>query len=230
MHPKKFFVALALLLVAAHAPAQSVKVKKDKATVKGESMEGFSIDLDGSLVEVNSALSRFLKTMGKVKQAEFFTLTEANINGEAYTQPLYALGRQDGQLTSAWLGFNSSDFAKEDADRLMKEIESALRDFGVKFYRDKIQQQIDESETAQQTVEKQQQRLLNENKTLNNKLENNRKQKINLEKAIEVNKNEHIALLKRIEDNKKAQDSVAVAAEQIKKVVDAHREKQRKVN
>jgi hypothetical protein len=230
MLPKKFFVALVLLLVAAHAPAQTVKVKKDKATIKGESMEGYSVDLDGSLADVNSALSRFLKTIGKVKQSDFFTLNEPGINGQVYTQPLYAIAKQEGQRTSAWLGFNSAVFAKEDADRLIKDLESVVKDFGIRFYHDKIQQQIDESEKARQTVEKQQQRLLNENKMLNNKLESNKKQKVNLEKAIEDNKNEYASLLKRIEDNKRAQDSVAVAAEQIKKVVDAHKEKQRKVN
>ena len=230
MLPKKFFAVLILLLVAAHAPAQTVKVKKDKSTVKGESMEGYSVDLDGSLSDVNSAFSRFLKTMGKVKQTEFITLNEPDINGEVYTQPLYGVARQDGQFSSAWLGFNPSEFSKEDADKLMRDLESVMKEFGIKFYRDKIQLQVDESEKAVQTVEKQQQRLLNESKSLNNKLENNKKQKVNLEKAIEDNKVEYATLLKRIEDNKKAQDSVAVAAEQIRKVVDAHKEKQQKIN
>lgn len=230
MLSKKFFVVLALLFVAAHAPAQTVKVKKEKSTVKGESMEGYSVDLDGSLADVNSAFFRFLKTIGKTKQSEYFTVNEPDINGLAYTQPLYGVATQNGKVASAWLGLNASDFEKADADKLMKELENVLKDFGVKFYRDKIQEQIDESEKASQTVEKQQQRLLNENKNLNNKLENNKKQKANLEKAIEDNKAEHIALLKRLEDNKKAQDSVAVAAAQIKKVVDAQKEKQRKVN
>ena len=93
-----------------------------------------------------------------------------------------------------------------------------------------IQQQIDESEKARQTVEKQQQRLVNENKALKNKLESNKRQKANLEKAIQDNEAEYITLLKRIDDNNKAQDSVAVAAEQIRKVVDAHTEKQKNVN
>jgi hypothetical protein len=51
-----------------------------------------------------------------------------------------------------------------------------------------------------------------------------------LEKSLENNKTENQELLKRIEQNKKAQDSVAVAAEQIKKVVEMHKERQRKVN
>ncbi len=230
MSPKMFFAALVLLLIAAHAPAQTVKVKKDNSSVKGESMEGFSVDLEATSADVNAALSRFLKTLGKTKQGEFFTVNEPNINGNTYAHPLYATAKQSGQTTSAWVGFNPSEHSKEEAERLMKDLESVVKEFGVKFYRDRIQAQIDESEKAKQAVEKQQQRLVNENKSLNNKLETNQKQKINLEKAIEENKNEHTSLLQRIEENKKAQDSVAVAAEQIKKVVEAHKERQRKVN
>jgi hypothetical protein len=47
---------------------------------------------------------------------------------------------------------------------------------------------------------------------------------------LENNKLEYESLLLKIEQNKKAQDSVAVAREQVKKVVEIHREKQRKVN
>ncbi len=227
MLPKKFFVTLALLLVVAHAPAQTVTVKKSKATVKGESMEGYSVNLDGTLQDVSVAFFRFLKTMGKAKQAEYITLNEASINGVSYAQPLYGVTTQDGGMASAWIGTSSSAGNTEDQ---MKELEKVMKDFGVKFYRDKIQQQIDESEKARQTVEKQQQRLVNENKALKNKLESNKRQKANLEKAIQDNEAEYITLLKRIDDNNKAQDSVAVAAEQIRKVVDAHTEKQKNVN
>jgi hypothetical protein len=79
-------------------------------------------------------------------------------------------------------------------------------------------------------VEKQQQRLTTENKNLGLKLENNQKEKLQLEKSLETNKLENQNLLLKIEQNKKSQDSVAVAAEQIKKVVEMHQERQKKIN
>jgi hypothetical protein len=111
-----------------------------------------------------------------------------------------------------------------------KELETLAYRFGVKFYRDKIQVQIDEAQRASDAVDKQKQRLLSQNKDLVVKLSNNEQEKIRLEKAIEVNKLEHEVLLVKIQDNKLAQDSVAQAGVQIKKAGELHRERQRKVN
>ncbi len=100
----------------------------------------------------------------------------------------------------------------------------------MKFYRDKIQVQIDESVRASNAVDKQQQRTLNENQSLNSKLEYNKREKVRLEKALADNKAEYELLLKKIEQNIKAQDSIKVVSGQVKKVVDMHKERQSKVN
>ncbi|MBT1706483.1 hypothetical protein KK060_24630 [Fulvivirgaceae bacterium PWU20] len=49
---------------------------------------------------------------------------------------------------------------------VIKDVEKLVHDFGVSFYRDKVQQQIDESNRALQAVEKQQLRLVGQNKDL----------------------------------------------------------------
>ena len=230
MLSKKFFILFIPLLISGYAEAQTVKVKKEKSTVKGESMEGYSVELQGTGAEVSSSFGKYLKTIGKTKQGDFFTVSEPNINGLTSTQPLYGTANENGKSATAWLGMNASSMPKADAEKLDKELEKLMKEFGVKFYRDKIQVQIDESTRATQAVEKQKQRLLNENKSLSGKLEDNKREKIQLEKSIVDNKAEYQNLLIRIEQNKKAQDSVAIAAEQIKKVVEMHKEKQRKVN
>lgn len=227
---KKFFLLFIPLVISSYAVAQTVKVKKEKSTIKGEVMEGYSVELQGTGAEVSTSFGKFLKTIGKTKQGEFFTVSEPDINGLTYSQPIYGTTNENGKSATAWIGVNPSAMEKQDADKLDRELEKLMREFGVKFYRDKIQVQIDESMRATQAVEKQKQRLLNENKNLSSKLEDNKRQKIQLEKSIVDNKADHENLLKRIEQNKKAQDSVAIAAEQIKKVVELHKEKQRKVN
>jgi hypothetical protein len=71
---------------------------------------------------------------------------------------------------------------------------------------------------------------VNQNKDLNTKLVNNAQQKIQLEKSLEANKLDNLVLIQKIENNKKSQDSVRLAGEQIKKVIEMHKERQRKVN
>lgn len=230
MLKKKFFLLLVPFFITAYAPAQTVKVKKEKSTVKGESMDGFSVDLQGTLSEVTKSFSAFTKTLGKIKQTDIIVIAQPNISGFAFAHPVYGITRENGKSATAWIGFNLSVSSKEDADKLSKELEKLMYDFGVKFYRDKIQVQIDESVRATQAVEKQQQRLVYENKSLGTKLEDNKREKIQLEKSLENNKLENQTLLKKIEQNKKAQDSVAVAAEQIRKMVEVHKQRQKKVN
>jgi hypothetical protein len=150
------------------------------------------------------------------------------INGKNYTSPVYAVVRDKGK-GNAWLGIRASEWPG-NTDDLNKDVEKIVYDFGVNFYREKIQKQIDESNTALQAVEKQQQKLLGQNKDLGTRLENNKSEKIQLEKSLENNKMEFEALNRKIEQNKKNQDSVAVAGEQIKKVIEMQKEKQRSVN
>jgi len=51
-----------------------------------------------------------------------------------------------------------------------------------------------------------------------------------LEKALDANKLENLVLIQKIENNKKSQDSVKLAGEQIKRIMELHKERQRKVN
>lgn len=227
MLARKFFILLTLFSLCGPARAQTVKVKKETMKIKGVEMTGYAVDLDGTVGEINASFLKFLKTFGKAKQGEYIAVAEASIDGLS-VQSMTGAVSGTGKSATAWLGFDAKQ--NNNVEKVMNTLESVMKDFGVKFYRDKIQVQIDESLKAVQTVERTQQRLINENKSLNTKLENNKKEKINLEKAIEDNKLEHETLLKRLEDNKKAQDSVAVAAEQIRKVFETHKERQGKVN
>ncbi len=227
---KKFTILLSILCFTVSTFAQTVKVKKDEARVKGENLSGYAVDLDGKSEEVTSALTKYFKALGKTRQGEgFMILTESTINGSSYKSPVYGVIKESGSTTTAWIGVKKEEWG-DGADNISKEIEKLVYEFGVKFYRDKIQVQIDESVRAFQAVEKQQQRLVTQQRDLNMRLEDNKREKIQLEQSVENNKLQYQVLLLKIENNKKAQDSMVVVNEQVKKVVEANREKQKKVN
>ena len=227
---KKLKVCLFFTFIIQCGFTQTVQVKKETVRIKGENADAVATELEGNSTEVNAALIKYLKSFGKVKPSDgVLVLSDATIYGRAYKAPIYAGISEKGSTVQAWFGALEPEWSASDKASLYHELEKLTYDFGVKFYRDKIQVQIDESLQAQQAVEKQQQRLVNENKNLNTKLENNKRQKIQLEKFLEENKVEHETLLKRIDLNKKAQDSVAIAREQIKKVVEMHTTRQQKV-
>lgn len=214
------------------AQAQTVTVKEKGEKVKGESATGYATELEGKKDDVEAAWNKFLKELGKVKNpGGLATITEPAIGGTVYSKgTLYATTEGNEEKTRVWIGLQEGEWVVNDIEIVKKELEKVIYRFGVKYYRDKIQAQIDEAQRALDAVEKQKQRLTNQNKDLNIKLGNNEQEKIHLEKATEVNKLEHAVLLQKIDNNRKSQDSVALAGEQIKKVIELHKDRQRKVN
>jgi hypothetical protein len=231
MNMLKKFTQYLIVVLALPVLAQSVKVNKEASMIKGDKAEGYAVELEGTSEEVTSALNKYMKSFAKLKLgANPMTTSEAVINGTSYKSPVYGMVKEKGQGAEAWIGIKAAEWTSEkDAEKVLKQLDRMMYDFGVKYYRDKIQVQIDESTRALQAVERQQQRLVTENKNLNLKMENNQKEKIQLEKSLETNKLENQNLLLKIEQNKKSQDSIAVAAEQIKKVVESHKERQKKI-
>lgn len=227
---KKFVLLCILSASFFGAWSQTVKVKKEESRIKGENVEGFAVDLDGKAEDVGISFNKYLKSLGKTRLNDgTYVLSESTINGTGYKNPIYGVVKEKGGKTVAWLGIKKTEWP-EGADKISKELETLIREFGVKYHKDVIQLQIDESIRALNAVEKQQTRLTTQGRDLNLKIEDNKREKIQLEKSIENNKLEYETLLKKIAKNKHDTDSMVVVNEQVKKVVEVNREKQKKVN
>ncbi|MGC4022549.1 MAG: hypothetical protein QM734_11690 [Cyclobacteriaceae bacterium] len=208
-------------------------MKKSNEKVKGENLEGYSTELEGKLAEVSSQWSKFLKELGRVKlfSSEPVIITEPNFNGTVYPKgTVYAHIFESGNQTRVWLGINPKEWEEKDVETANKQLEKLTYQFGIRYYRSKVQGQIDETQEAGDAVEKQKQRLINQGKDLELQLTNNEKEKVQLDKSLVLNKLENEVLKIKIEKNKKAQDSLANVGEQIKKVKGTHQEKLRKIN
>lgn len=223
-------IFLLIFLLPALTYSQTIKVKKETSRIDGEIADGYGISLEAPEPAVHNSLAKYLKSVGKIKQSDHvITISEPLIAGEKYPYPLYSTSWQTGTTTSAWVGINMNEW-DDEANTMDKRLEKLIYDFGVNFQREKIQIQIDESLRALQTVEKQQSRLVNQNKDLTNKIEGNKREKINLEKSLVNNGLAFEDLTKKLAQNKKSQDSVATAGEQIKKVVEMHKARQQEVH
>lgn len=232
MNTIKKFCTLTLIILSVASYAQKVSVNKDKQRIKGTNIDGYAAELTGTIEQVSSSYTKYLKTFGKIKTSgNQMQLSEAEISFTKYGSPLYATVHSKGEKTTVWLGLNASEWpAPEQAEQALKDLEKVVYDFGVKFYRDQVQLDIDESERALQAAEKQTQKLQVENKNLTSDLEFNQKEKARLEKVLAENKVQYDALIANIARNKKDQDSMALVADQVKKMVEVHKERQRKVN
>ena len=228
----KFNVFVFCLLVSASLQAQKVTVTSQTEKVKDESVEGYSTELEGKKNEVNDAWIKFLKDIGKVRQSvDPVTISEPVFNGLVFSKGIiYAIVKSTGEKTTVWLGIKPSEWEKSNVNRINNELEKGVYRFGVKYYRDKIQVQIDEAQQALDAVDKQKLRFSNQQKDMTIQLSNNEQEKIQLDKSLEANKLENSLLKAKLINNKKAQDSLVEATAQIKKIKLLHQERQRKVN
>lgn len=212
--------------------AQTINVVKKNHKVKSATGMGHAVELTGSIHDAESILPKFLKNYGKTRSNVGFTsVTSPFLNGITYEgKVIYTTVEGNENKCEVWIGLDTAEWKGEDIPRILDRVNKVVYQFGVRFYHDLVQKDIDQSQEAFDATEKQKTRLTNQNKDLNLKLNNNAQEKIQLEKALEANALEKAVLLQKIENNKKAQDSVANAGVQIKKVLDAQIEKQKKIN
>lgn len=232
---KNKFVVLLLCLSTVIIPssAQKVTTEKQSQKINGDESEGFATLLEGKKEEVASSWNKFLKEFGKPKtgSGSIMVVNEPALGGTVYPKGIiYADIKDKGDNTEVWLGIVEGDWVVNDMGIVRRDLEKEVYRFGIKYYKDKIQAQIDEAERAHDATTRQSQRLVNQNKDLNIQLSNNEQEKIKLEERLQSNALEHAVLLQKIENNKLAQDSVMAATEQIKKVIELHKDRQRKVN
>jgi hypothetical protein len=221
-----------VLLLAGLSQAQTITVVKKNSSIKGNNAMGQSLELAGNADNAESLLTKFLKDYGKTRSiSDYISITNPFMGGITYEgKVLYATTGGDEKKAQIWIGLDTAEWRGEDVNRVLDKVNKLLYQFGVRFYREQIQKDIDEAQQAFDATEKQKVRLTNQNKDLNTRLGSNEQEKIRLEKALEANKLEKAVLLQKIVNNKKSQDSVASAGVQIKKVLDAQIEKQKKVN
>ncbi len=198
------------MLLSLSALAQTVKVNAKSNRIKGNACAGFSVDLDGKADDVENSLIKFLKDYGKPRSTtDYVSVTSPTLGGSLYDgKTLYATVTGDDKKAQVWLGIDTAEW-KTSSSSVLERIEKMGYQFGVTFYKEQIQKEVDETQRAFDATEKQKVRLTNQVKDLTLRLSNNEQEKIHLEKSLEANSLEHAVILQKIENNKKSQDSVA---------------------
>lgn len=227
------FLFFILFICSIQTIGQPVTVTRQTETVKNESIEVYALTLEGKKEEISAAWNKFLKEVGKLKQSsDPMTVSEPIISSTNYSSNVFyaQLKKVNETSSTVWAGINPTEWNGSEVEKVNRGLEKLVYQFGVSYYRGRVQAQIDESQQALEAVEKQKQRMTNQQKDLTIKLNNNEQEKVQLEKSLETNKLEHASLKLRLENNKKAQDSLANVTIQIKKVMEQHRDRQRKIN
>lgn len=228
----KYFSLLLILVSLFPAAGQKVSPQSDARKINGKSADGNSVEILASREAVSAAFSKYLKDIGKTKTSSgVITLTNPMIGGTTW-EKMVVYGQLTGDMTKtvAWMGLCKEEWPDRDTDALIQQMRDLVYQFGVKYYRDQIQLEIDKTQSAVDAADKKILRLTSQGKDLAQKLVDNEAEKIKLEKALELNVSNHTLLAQKIELNKKSLDSMNNASAQIRKVLEGQKERQQKVN
>lgn len=228
----KFHIIFLLCLMPLAGITQKVVAESENRTINGNDAKGYSVELQASSEAVRNALIKFMRDIGKSKNSKDMVTVTSPILGGTTWDKLIIYGQTKGDLNTsrAWMGLIPAEWEGQNTDSPLASLKELVYQFGVKYYRDVIQAEIDETQKAVDATEKKLLRTTGQGKDLTSKLAANEAEKIRLDKQLELNVADHVLLLQKIEANKKSQDSLTNAATQIRKVLDAQKEKQSKVN
>src|SRR6187551_3579268 len=84
--------------------AQTVVVKKEQTRIKNEYANGFEAELQGTSEEIETALTKLMKSFGKTKTSDnFIVVNEPIVQERKYTAPVYGVNKQLGNILSVWV-------------------------------------------------------------------------------------------------------------------------------
>ncbi|MDN4165889.1 hypothetical protein QWY31_10270 [Cytophagales bacterium LB-30] len=229
MKPITLFLGLIIFsgLAASEAQAQKVSVQPDQQRVAEKKLQGYSVTLEAKKDKVEPVLLSYLKDKGRVENKKTYLHLREHSFGNllAVPQSLYAQASSKGLQTVVFFGIDSSAIDPANWELARKELERYTYDFGITYYRDEVQKQINEAERATEYTSKNYQKLINEGNSLSKQLENAKAEKEKLEKALIAN----VALQEELANkqiiNKAAQDSTYVDLEKMKTVLEMHKKK-----
>jgi hypothetical protein len=228
---KKLVFIILIITIHSQLIAQRVIVEAATEKVKSSQVDGYQSKMDANKKELQDAWLKFAKNIGKSKSSgDVIEINDVVIDGEIYAgKTVYSKIIENERSTTIWMGIREKDW-DENYTKVEPFMERLVKEFSVRFYQERIMAEIGESEKALRFAERQQSKTLNENNDLKMKLEENEREKLQLERSLNNNQLQNQVIKQKIENNTKTQDSLSVSLEKIKRMIEMQRERMRQIN
>lgn len=214
----KKLLCLLILLPALHASLAQTEIKPKTNKIKTKKVEGFELILTEDIDLVADSWTNYLKSLGKYKNWLLHqSISELSIDFSG--EVLYALSDKNSDHIALWLG--AQDIAEPTED----DYGSLFLNFEIQLRKDRVQNEIDETQRAVDFVQKRQNKVTREIETLESKKSYNEKELLRLQRLIEENKVEYAVIKTQIENKIAEQDSLVIAVEKAKGVLEVKKEK-----
>lgn len=221
MKKHKSQLIIAILFLSQCMLAQKVKVEDGKETYGTNVHQGQFTTLELDKKEVTKAWDKYLKVYGKVESSKgAYKVSPANVPGNPNSILLSQIN-QTSTGTKVWLCMqvDSQDItiAKPNEYQTVRKM---LYEFGITAYRDDINEQIVEAEKALEIAVKVQEKKLNNGENLEDKLVENKNDKLDYEIRQKKNAEDFIRINNEVNTNLQEQRAALTQVEKIKAELD----------
>lgn len=216
---QKYIVIFFLLLTVGVVHAQKIKIQESSETVEGLSRTGMFVLLELDKKEVEKAWIKYLKQYGKPETGKGLVLVQAADMKAISSYPCRVISMVEVAHTGSrvwWAIDMGSKFVTKESEAEYKGAEKMLYEFALNAYRDDVNRQIIDAEGALESATKIHEKEVNEGTSLQEKIDNNKVQKQDLENKLQINKEDYARLNREIDNNFADQKNALLNVENIK--------------
>ena len=229
---KSYIAVLIGLAISSISYAQKYDIKPDQQRINNSKYKGVSSQVNGEYTEVEKYWLSYLKDNGKVRRKRnYFQVSEFNIQDLGVDTLIYVTRVESiDSLGLIWIAPFGKNFEEEALSTLNADLEKILKKATRGYYISEVQEKIDESEAAAVVVSKNHQKLIYEGEKLVADSLATEELKLELETRLEETILKIKVLSQQIIDNDLAIKTTYEDLEQVKNVINQHKESLKKIN
>ncbi len=212
-------IVIFFLLLSTVAGAQKIKIQESSEPVESIIRQGMFVLLELDKKEVEKSWLKYLKQYGKTESSKGIIIVQAAEMKALSDYPCRVISMVEVAHTGSrvwWAIDLGAKFVTKESEAQYKGAERMLYEFAVNAYKEDVNRQIEDAESALEAATKIQEKEVSEGINLQEKIESNKAQKTELETKLQVTKEEYARLNREIDNNFADQKNALVNVETIK--------------
>jgi hypothetical protein len=212
------YVIIFFLMFSGVLNAQKIKIQESSETVENVSRKGMFVLLELDKKEVEKAWTKYLKNYGKTSYSAGAIIVQAADMKALSDYPCRVISFVEVAPTGSrvwWAIDLGAKYVTKESEEY-RGAEKMLYEFALNAYKEDVNRQIIDAEGALETATKIQEKEVNEGTDLQEKIDNNKIQKTELEGKLQFNKEEYARLNRELDNSFAEQKTALLNVENIK--------------
>lgn len=215
----KFLCIIFISLFTGSVSAQKIKIQEASEKVEEIVRPGMFVLLELDKKEVEKSWVKYLKKYGKPSTSNGVTMVQAADMKAISDYACRVFSKVEVAHTGSrvwWAIDLGAKFVSKESEAQYKGAEKMLYEFSLNAYREDVNRQIVDAESALLSATEIQEKEVEEGIALQEKIDNNAAQKADLEAKLAINKEDYARLIREIDNNLAEQKTALLNSETIK--------------